>query len=226
MQKLIFLFFILVFASALSYGQEVNEIVSKKMEIARAQMDAGDYNGANKTFREILSLRTVLPHDLSYLFAETLYMIGQYENSRNFLERYLKLTGKAGNYTEQALQLQNYLASKFVNIKTCKLCDIRGYKLATCSNCHGVGHISASCSYCKGVGALKCHICLGEGVIITRNAFSVNEYQTCPKCEGKGYNICPVCNGAKILDQQCPVCLGSGMESTTEICTHPDVDSN
>ena len=51
--------------------------VEELMELAIAQMNDGDYEAANITFRKILKLNTVLPDDLSYLFAETLYMVNQ-----------------------------------------------------------------------------------------------------------------------------------------------------
>jgi DnaJ-class molecular chaperone len=201
-------------------GQDVKVLVNQQMDVAQKQMTAGDYQAANKTFRKILALKTVLPHDLSYLFAETLFMVGQYENSNNFLERYFKLTGKAGNYTNQAEELELLLEIKLKEIRECQYCDIHGYRLKICSRCHGEKYVYEKCYYCNGHGKLICHVCLGEGVLIKKNDFSIDEYETCYNCEGTGIEICPVCKGEKILKQKCPVCLGTGYESTKIICDH------
>jgi len=207
-------------------GQDVRKLVDQQMDMARKQMNSGNYDAANKTFRQILAMKTVLPHDLSYLFAETLYMVGQFENSDNFLKRYTEITGKGGNYTEQAEQLRELLNRKLNEIKVCNFCDINGYRLVTCSKCSGVQELSDQCYHCHGYGGFKCHICLGKGVIIEKTDFSTDEYKTCYKCQGTGIESCPVCEGKKILVQKCSLCLGSGYEASKTICDHHPHDLN
>lgn len=219
-----FLIFILIgslFLSPSLKGQSTNT-VDQQMELAKNQMNEGDYEAANKTFRKILGMKTVLPHDLSYLFAETLYMVGQYENSDNFLTRYVEITGKGGNYTKQAEQLRELLKNKLLEIKNCNFCDIKGYRLKTCSICKGAKFFPSQCHHCNGHGALKCHVCLGEGVLIEKTDFETSEYQTCHNCNGKGVESCPVCKGAKIIEQKCSRCLGSGLESSKTLCDHKE----
>ena len=207
-------------------AQDVRILVDQQMEIAREQMNAGEYEKANKTFRQILKMNTVLPHDLSYLFAETLYMVGQYENSDNFLKRYIQLTGKGGNYAVQAEQLRALLDGRLDDIKICQFCDINGYRLITCSRCNGSKIISDQCDHCNGHGALTCHVCLGDGVLIAKTDFSTNEYKTCNRCSGKGVETCPVCKGEKILAQKCPLCTGTGLETSGILCDHTPHDPN
>lgn len=220
MRKLIFISILTLLLWDQSLGQDVRKLVNEQMEVAKSQMNEGNYEAANKTFRKILSMKTVLPHDLSYLFAETLYMVGQYENSDNFLKRYIQITGMGGNYAVQAEQLRSLLKNKLKQIAECSYCDLQGYRLVTCSHCNGEKYISDVCPRCKGHGGFKCHVCLGEGVLIEETDFATKEYKTCTLCHGKGIEICPVCNGEKIINQKCPVCLGSGLESSRVICDH------
>src|SRR5688572_6075621 len=65
---------------------------------AKKQMEDGNYQRANLIFRKMLTLKTVLPTEMSYLFAETLYKVGQFENSKNFLEKYLSITDRGSDY--------------------------------------------------------------------------------------------------------------------------------
>ena len=226
MHRFLILFLAAFFALSLQISAQTSNAVDQQMEIAKTQMNAGDYEAANKTFRKILGMKTVLPHDLSYLFAETLYMVGQYENSDNFLNRYVEITGKGGNYTTQAEQLRELLNNKLEEIKNCNFCDIRGYRLKTCSQCNGAKFFPSQCHHCEGKGALKCHVCLGEGVLIEKTDFETEEYKTCHNCNGKGVEGCPVCKGAKVLEQKCSLCLGSGLESSKTICDHKEHEAH
>lgn len=194
------------------------------MNQAKEEMTSGDYEGANRTFRTLLNSKNVLPNEMSYLFAETLYMIGQYQNSHNFLDKYRDLTGKAGDYYEQSVQLDDMLEIQLGKIEDCGLCDHLGYTLVRCHNCNGEGHLVSDCNYCKGHGINKCLTCLGEGVTITLTALKNKSYKTCTTCEGEGFVACPVCKGKKHLDNSCGICLGSGKESSKGICLHPNLN--
>ena len=67
------------------YDQKVVDLMNK----AKAEMKSENYKAANKTFRKALATQKILPTDLSYLFAETLYIIHQYKNSLNFVDKYI-----------------------------------------------------------------------------------------------------------------------------------------
>ena len=67
--------------------------MQQALNYAKGLMADEDYEGANRTFRQLLKSGEVLPDDLAYLFSETLFMLGQYQNSRNFLNKYLEVTG-------------------------------------------------------------------------------------------------------------------------------------
>ncbi len=212
--------FCVLLATAQSPELKPSERVNELMEEAIGLMNQGEYEEANLAFREILKQRSVLPTELSYLFAETLYMIHQYHNSKNFLDKYLRLAGSTGRYSTQAMDLSKYLDDAFEKILTCTYCDSKGYRLEGCQTCHQTGQLTDDCYYCKAVGITMCQVCKGNGVTTSLNAFNEIQYHTCPNCQGKGQIVCNVCGGEKVLTQDCPDCLGTHKKSGTEICDH------
>lgn len=200
--------------------QTTDNQVDELMEVAIEQMNDGNYEEANLTFRQILKLDTVLPDDLSYLFAETLYMVNQVYNSRSFLDKYIRLAGSNGQYYSQALDLKHFLDDEYELILVCKLCDNRGYSLVPCDLCEEGGEITNPCFYCRGVGITRCESCKGKGVVSSYTSFGAPQFETCTNCEGKGQAFCKVCEGAKTLSDPCPACLGTHMKASNEICDH------
>ena len=214
-------------APVCAQNQVVSPQVEEMMEKAIAQMNNGDYDKANLTFRNILRQKSVMPTEMSYLFAETLYMINQYENSKNFLDKYLRLAGATGRYYPQALDLKRYLDDAFEEILSCNLCDNRGYQLEPCEKCQQTGVLADECYYCQSTGVNLCKVCNGRGVTTSLNAFSELQYFTCQNCEGKGQVACKICLGNKIITETCPDCLGSHKKAGFQICDHvPDKDPN
>ncbi len=211
-----------------SWGQteSVSGEVQEMMERAIAQMNDGEYELANVTFRNILKQRTVLPTDLSYLFAETLYMIHQYHNSKSFLDKYLRLAGTTGRYYPQALDLKRYLDDAFEEILSCSFCNNQGYRLIPCDTCHESGVLTDDCYYCQAVGVNLCEVCKGNGVTTSFNAFNEVQYFTCETCEGKGQVACKICSGQKILTETCPECHGTHYKAGLDICDHEDQEDH
>lgn len=192
------------------------------MREALDYMDMKDYEAANETFREMLRTGEVLPTSMTYHFAETLYMLKQYQNSQNFLEKYLELTGENGDYFQEAKELKELLANELDEVRKCKLCTVLGYRLRECLRCEGHGEIMGACLVCNGEGKVPCKKCDGKGVIIRRGAMGATTYQSCDRCENKGYHTCDNCHGEKEIMQVCPVCIGSGQKITDIICDHKE----
>jgi hypothetical protein len=186
-------------------------------------MSKGNYVAANKIFRGILESGEVIPSEMCYYFAETLYMLGQYQNSMNFIDKYFELTGKAGDYYHEVTDLKKLVESKTLIPLQCSNCDRFGYVIRTCTNCLGEGTEYNSCHFCHGMPNVTCTTCHGDGVIIETNKFSSSSYKTCHTCNGTGRKTCPVCNGKYEIEKYCSVCSGTGYESSEELCTHPDL---
>ena len=219
-------FLLLLLECQILVAQEANisPEIRALMNQAVDEMSSGKYAEANVTFRKMLASKRVLPTNMSYFFAETLYMINQFHNSENFVDKYLNLAGKGGDYYDQAVGLKQLLEDKKTEIKDCNYCNIFGYRLVKCQLCDGHGSLKSTCYYCKGYGKTNCLTCQGDGVIITKNIFGVEEYRTCHVCDTKGYNVCKVCHGHKVIENQCPDCLGSKLTETNEICDHQEHD--
>ena len=202
--------------------QQFDPEVIALVEKAKAQMDAEDYEGANATFRKALATKKVLPTSMSYWFAKTLFVIHQNQNARNFVEKYIELAGRGGDYYDEAVSLRNLIDSQFEDIKNCNYCNLSGYRYIECDNCDGTGHTDDVCYNCRGNSPIMCKKCIGRGVIITTNAFGELIYSSCDQCSSKGYVTCPVCNGKEIISGRCNVCLGTGKKVSTIICNHQE----
>ncbi len=187
---------------------------------AKQLMEQGDYEGANRSFRKSLATKKVLPTSMSYFFAETLYVIHQNQNAKNFVVKYIELAGKGGDYYDDAIRLEKLIDVQFEEIKNCEYCNLSGYRYVICDNCNGLGVTVDICYNCNGHGLIMCPKCFGKGVIITTNAFGELLYTPCDLCESKGYIIDPVCNGTGELSGRCNVCLGTGKKVSNIICNH------
>lgn len=214
------IFCLSLYSSAKAQSSKTNYILQEKMKLAVNYMSDSNYNAANNAFRNILKTEKVLPKNFSYYFSETLYHLGQYENSHNFLEKYLTLNGKRGDFFKEAEYLEELLDKQINKISHCRLCDVRGYLFTTCSLCDGDKTALVDCHKCKAIGVVNCKKCKGEGVVITTNTLGDNVYKSCDRCESKGSHYCDLCNGTKQILSPCRLCLGSGMEATSTLCTH------
>lgn len=189
-------------------------------------MKRGDYEEANLIFRKILTSNKPIPSAFCYYFAETLYQIRQFQNSKNFIEKYFELSGTTGEFYEETMALNEKITVELAAIKSCPLCNDHGYIWEECDHCKGQGDILDTCHYCKGGGKIICPTCMGEGVVIQRNVFNANEYRSCHKCNGAGVLVCPVCHGEKEVSSPCPQCNGLGVIGSSRLCDHPQLNGN
>ncbi|MCE7057520.1 molecular chaperone DnaJ [Algoriphagus sp. AGSA1] len=192
------------------------------MKAAKAAIERTDYKTANSIFRNMIDSGQPLPEEMPYFFAETLFQLEQYDNSSNFLNKYLELNGFTGEYYKAAQELQQRLESPLREILDCQLCDRRGYRFKTCFTCHGDRQLEQDCHYCKGKGVVGCSRCSGSGMITKVNIFKIVEYYECDRCHGKGRLTCPVCEGNLKEVSSCETCRGSGKLSSEVICNHEE----
>ena len=190
------------------------------MKSAKAALERNDFETANSIFRNLIDSGQSLPEEMPYLFAETLFKLKQYDNSANFLNKYLELTGFTGSHYEAAQELQKRLETPLKEIQECQLCDRRGYRYKTCFTCEGKRQIEQDCNYCKAKGVVGCSRCSGSGMITKVNVFKIVEYYECERCAGKGRLTCPVCEGSLKEISSCRTCNGSGKLSSEDICDH------
>lgn len=203
--------------NARSEKKEMQDLLDQ----AKRQMSAEDYVAANRSFRKMLELNAVLPTEMCYYFANTLYMLGQYENSLRFVEKYQSLAGSGGDYFRESEELQGLLKKEMEIIRACSYCDHKGYVLEECIYCEGEGELVQNCKKCFGREKIKCENCKGEGVVIQKNSFGQKTYQSCTVCDNTGIQLCPLCEGKGQLSSPCRHCGGSGEQAGTQLCSHP-----
>lgn len=211
----------LVLGFSFAHAQEKSE-VEKYYQEGVALFNEGNYKAANIAFRNALATNDVLPTNLSYYFAETLFHIRQIQNSKNFVDRYIKIAGQGGDFYNEAIHLQSQIDDAFQAIKECHRCNNFGYRLISCVRCDSSGVETIECPECRGTGNTICSQCTGRGVLITTDKFGQNRYETCPKCEGEGITICERCHNHKEITRTCTLCLGTKLRPTSIICNHED----
>ena len=223
MNKLLVVSLLLIYTT--SFGQQTmvyDPDVTRYYEGGVASFEDGQYVEANKSFRRALSTNKVLPTNLSYYFAETLYHLGQFQNSKNFVDKYLNLTGYGGDFNEEATNLQELLVLEFDAIKNCSFCNNFGYRLNPCDQCEASGIELAACHQCNGLGNTICPKCMGKGVVITVDSFNQSHYEECDRCSGEGHVYCELCGGDKVVTRICLICFGTKVKASTVICNHED----
>jgi len=159
---------------------------------------------------------------MPYYFAETLFQLKQYDNSANFLNKYLEINGFKGDNYDYAKQLEAKLKIPLDEIRSCQLCDRRGYQYKLCFTCDGDKEIEQECNYCKGKGVIGCSRCAGSGLITKKNVFNIIEYFECERCEGNGRLTCTTCHGSKLEVGDCRTCQGTGRLNSEKICDHKE----
>jgi len=222
LSKIFLLSSLLLLFSIYSYAQVRPTLggSARLMNSAMAQMEKGDFERANTYFRQIVESNLPIPPEMPYYFAETLYELGQYDNSSVFLEKYLEINGHQGDNYEAALALQAKLKAPMQAIAACRFCNPSGYRYAACPTCDGKRQLEQACSFCKGRGLVGCNQCMGRGLTTKRNIFNIVEYHECSKCGGDGRLGCPRCDGYLREFSDCRTCSGQGRLLSEEICNH------
>ncbi|MGY6560311.1 MAG: molecular chaperone DnaJ [Nitritalea sp.] len=200
-------------------GGSSSERLLQQAELA---MKAGRYERANDFFREIIDNNLSIPPEMPYLFAKTLFELGQYRNAESFLAKYKEVSGRKGLHYEEALALEQALLPPLQAIQDCQLCDSEGYRHAICERCDGAEEVEQDCGWCKGRGIVGCTDCMATGIIVRKNVFNIVEYHECGRCDASGRVTCPTCEGKKLVLSTCRVCAGKGMTPTEELCNHQD----
>lgn len=193
---------------------------SRLFNNALAEMEKGNYEQANTFFRQIVESGLPISPEMPYYFAVTLFELGQYDNSLNFIKRYLQINGRNATNYGQAKELEKKLEAPIKAILECQFCNNQGYRILTCSTCEGKKQIIQDCNFCRGRGMVGCNKCFGKGLLTKRNVFNLIEYYECDKCSGEGKHTCPICYGNLKELSDCRTCQGKGIISSEEICNH------
>lgn len=183
-------------------------------------LKAGEYEKANEIFRQLIESNAPIPSEMPYFFAETLYQLKQFDNSLNFLNKYLDLNGFKGQHYQEAKALESKLEEPLKEIAACQFCDKKGYRLITCTTCSGEKLVEQECTLCKAQGVVGCSRCAGKGIVTKKNVFNIMEYYECERCAGSGRLTCPRCEGTQLEYGECRTCAGTGHLESELLCNH------
>jgi len=178
---------LLVFGSAAcsSFAQTTEQrIEDQRVRSVRAQLDSaviltdmGEYEAAEKKYVYALKNLKSIPSDLAYNFGRNSYLIGNYAQSIDWLNKYIQLKGVSGQYYDDAVQwLEKANAARLQE---------RNREAANAA-------VILSRNYdvdCGPTGKVTCPVCNGSTVVIKKTYFG-DSYKTCTACSQKGYLNC------------------------------------
>lgn len=162
-----FLIFFL-FYSNLSFSQEyktIENLILKKKYLEADSILKTNIVGSNKVSSE-----------LTFLFGKNSFFLNKYNQSINWLNKYLELKGQRGKFSDETI--------KFLELSNTKLL------IETEKNIENVYVQLFSYNYINCENDRKiCPICDGSSVMIIENEVS-KVYKTCPFSDNKGFLSC------------------------------------
>lgn len=211
------LFFLFTFCSIISNAQSKKDSIAGEYLIQiRKQIEEKDYNNANLTLKKLFAMKTTLPDEVAFRYAEVQLGLGNYSKAKEAFYKYIDLTDGKGEFVEEAKML-----IELSEAKICKKCNNTGITIVTdtCAFCNGKGKQEIACEACHGRGLEFCPSCKGQGVVYKTSTFG-GVYQTCTLCSGKGIVKCRRCDGSGKEIKFCEHCKGKGTMNRSVICGH------
>tara|TARA_B100001559_G_scaffold191839_1_gene160515 strand:- start:46 stop:606 length:561 start_codon:yes stop_codon:yes gene_type:complete len=155
-----------------------NVIFSQEKEIEKIQdlILEQEYTKADSLLKEKILNNKIVSSELTFLFGKNSYFLEKYEQSINWLNKYLELKGESGKFSDESikfLELSNSknLIESNMNIENVYV-ELFSYNYIECQNDRKV-----------------CPICKGSSVIIIETDVS-KIYKTCPFSDNKGFLTC------------------------------------
>ncbi len=151
--------------------------LDRLIESGVEKMDAGDFEGANIIFKDVLKNAQVVPTEMTFYFGKNSFYLEKYEQSIDWLNKYIQLKGTQGRFFEEATDLLN---------KSNKAVRLLREEEAKATEAILASDYEIDCG---PSGMVICPVCQGRGVIITKTAFGQN-YRECPYSDEHGLLTC------------------------------------
>lgn len=152
------------------------------LDLGIQQYESGNYEEADKSFREVLESVKVLPAEICYYVGVNSFYLEKYKQSINWLNKYMALKGTSGQFFDNCTK---YLEKAEEN-----------YLLASGEKEQEVFDPGEEVDYtvmpevdCGPTGKVVCPVCKGQTVIIKKSAMSL-AYKSCPYCDNHGNLSC------------------------------------
>jgi len=155
-----------------------NAALMRKMDHGVDSMNVEKYEVAEKLFKTVLKESKVVPTDLCFYFGKNSYYLDKYQQSIDWLNKYIEIKGTSGRFYAESVELLEKAKAGFLKVRY----EDRKEAAQTIS----------SSNYevdCGPSGRVICPVCRGEGVIIEAGAFG-NTYRSCPYSDDHGYLTC------------------------------------
>ena len=168
--KPIILIFILIFIPNISFSQKSEVKVIEDLILEQK------YFLADSILKEKILNNNRVSSELTFLFGKNSFFLEKYEQSINWLNKYLELKGESGIFSDESIKFLELSNSKNLienskNIENVYV-ELYSYNYIDCQNNRKV-----------------CPICKGTSVMIIETDVS-KIYKTCPFSDNKGFLTC------------------------------------
>ena len=168
--KPIILIFILIFIPNISFSQKSEVKVIEDLILEQK------YFLADSILKEKILNNNRVSSELTFLFGKNSFFLEKYEQSINWLNKYLELKGESGIFSDESIKFLELSNSKNLienskNIENVYV-ELYSYNYIDCQNNRKV-----------------CPICKGTSVMIIETDGSII-YKTCPFSDNKGFLTC------------------------------------
>lgn len=168
--KPITLIFILIFIPNISFSQKSEVKVIEDLILNQK------YLLADSILKEKILDNNRVSSELTFLFGKNSFFLEKYEQSINWLNKYLELKGESGIFSDESIKFLELSNSKNLienskNIENVYV-ELYSYNYIDCQNNRKV-----------------CPICKGTSVMIIETDVS-KIYKTCPFSDNKGFLTC------------------------------------
>jgi len=154
----------------------------KYLDLGIKQYESGNFEDADKSFREVLESVKVLPAEICYYFGVNSFYLEKYKQSINWLNKYIALKGTSGQYFDECTKFLAKAEEKYLMASNTNETEIYVPK-------EDIDYALMPKVDCGPSGKIVCPVCKGQTVIIKRNALSL-DYKTCPYCDDHGNLSC------------------------------------
>ena len=168
--KPIILIFILIFIPNISFSQKSEVKVIEDLILEQK------YLLADSILKEKILNNNRVSSELTFLFGKNSFFLEKYEQSINWLNKYLELKGESGIFSDESIKFLELSNSKNLienskNVENVYV-ELYSYNYIDCQNNRKV-----------------CPICKGTSVMIIETDVS-KIYKTCPFSDNKGFLTC------------------------------------
>jgi tetratricopeptide (TPR) repeat protein len=140
-------------------------------------MDQGKHVLADEKFRYVLQNLRSVPSDLTFYFGKNSYLLGQYKQSIDWLNKYIQLKGTTGQFYQEATEWLSKAQADYLKEKS----DAADRTQELLSKNYDID--------CGPTGKVTCPVCQGNHVIVRKGPFG-DSFKTCPYCNEHGILTC------------------------------------